>query len=142
MLYTGSCLCQKIQFQIEAKSPLPFGHCHCCACRKSHGADHTSATIIGEQQLELLQGRDSLAIYQSSNNMQRQFCQHCGSRLFVRFIRKDQQGERVFYTVAINTLDKLDQWRETAHIYTAHKAPWIELTDDLPKAAENFPPKA
>ena len=141
MIYTGSCLCQKVRFTVDAKDPLPFGHCHCQACRKSHGADHTSATIIKEHQLQLLQGESCLTKYQSSAAMQRQFCQHCGSRLFVRFVRTSDEGEQVYYTVAINSLDKVEHWRETAHIYVDHKAPWKVLSDELPKAAENFPTK-
>ena len=139
MTYTGSCLCGAIKFQIDAKDPLPFGHCHCGACRKSHGADFTSATILPDHKLILLHGEDSLATYQSSESMERQFCRNCGARMFVRFLRRGPEGSQVFYTVSINALDNIEHWRETAHIYVDHKAPWCTIKDDLPKTAENFP---
>ena len=122
--------------------PLLYGHCHCGKCRKSHGADFTSATIIPEKSLILLEGEDYLATYHSSAAMRRQFCSICGSRLFVRFSRVTNDGEQKLCTVAINSLDNIETWRETGHIYVNHKAPWVTIDDDLPKASTTFPPKS
>jgi hypothetical protein len=134
MIYSGRCLCENIQFEIEAKDPLPFGHCHCSACRKSHGADFTSATIVKESHLRIGKGQDFLTTFRSSSHMERQFCSCCGSRLFVRFSRqeKDSGASQIVYSVAINSLDRIDKWRETGHIFVGDKAPWHERADDKP----------
>src|SRR5687768_8295564 len=136
MIYGGRCLCESIQFEIEAKDPLPFGHCHCSACRKSHGADFTSATMVKESNLRISKGHDLLTSFRSSSHMERQFCSCCGSRLFVRFVRKEteSEAEQIIYTVAINSLDRIERWRETGNIFVGDKAPWHEQADDKPAA--------
>ncbi|GAB1265676.1 GFA family protein [Aurantivibrio infirmus] len=132
MIYSGKCLCGNIKFEIASKDPLPYGHCHCTACRKSHGADFTSATIVRECDLSILEGNELLTSFQSSVRMERQFCTRCGSRLFVKFKRvgKDQEAEEIMYTVSINSLDRVENWRETGDIFLNDRAPWVERNEN------------
>ncbi len=40
-MYKGSCLCQKIRYEIS-QEPGDFGYCHCVSCRKASGSGHAA----------------------------------------------------------------------------------------------------
>src|SRR5829696_5160513 len=97
----GSCLCGRIRFEVRA----PIGrivHCHCSMCRKAHGAAFGSYANVKNEDFALTAGEDDIAGYESSSEVTRTFCRHCGSTL--QFI--------------------------------GSKAPWFDITDELPQHAE------
>ena len=63
------------------------------------------------------------------------FCTRCGGAA------PRQSPERGFTVVPAGTLDTDPGVRPGAHIFTASKASWFPITDDLPQFAE-FPPQA
>ena len=81
----------------------------------------------------LVEGEELVAAYQSSPGLQRGFCRTCGSNLPV-----PGTAEESFFVPA-GTLDDDPGVRPAAHIFVASKAPWVEITDDLPQFDE-YPP--
>lgn len=79
-MHQGSCLCGKITFQIEAE-PVAVSNCHCNMCQKQHGAAFATYARFKRSQVSYLSGEDNLAIYQSSDNVQRKFCAGCGANI-------------------------------------------------------------
>ena len=129
----GSCLCGAIRYEISG----PFDemhHCHCSMCRKAHGAAFSTFARVSRASLRFLAGTEQLRHFRSSPPVQRSFCGGCGSSLLFQF---DALPEVVW--VAAGTLDDDPAMRPQAHIYVASKAPWFEITDDLPQHAEAPP---
>ena len=67
----------------------------------------------------------------SSAGTQRCFCGHCGSPVIS--IKAETPD---FYRLRIGTLDTPLAQRPVCHIFTASKAEWEQIADDLPQYAE------
>ncbi len=76
----GKCLCKKVSFSFKAKAK-EFDVCHCSMCRAWGGGPSFNVESLGEV---LIEGLDSLSIYESSEWAERGFCQNCGTHLFYR----------------------------------------------------------
>ena len=84
-------------------------------------------------ELVVVEGEDLLVRYQSSPGQTRAFCRVCGSSL-----PDPDPGATDFYLPA-GTLDGDPGARPAAHIFVGSKAPWCEITDELPQFDE-YPP--
>ena len=129
----GHCLCGTVRFEIDG----PFDsmvHCHCSMCRKHHGspfATFVSAPLAG---FRFTAGEDSIVKYESSPGFHRSFCKACGSVI--------PEGMPAIGLVVCPAGD-LDGDLGIApqmHMFTGSKAPWYQITDDLPQHAE-YPPQ-
>ena len=126
----GSCLCGAVRFEI--RGPLgAMSHCHCSMCRKAHGAAFGTYARAKRRDFVLLSGADAVRGYRSSAKVTRTFCGTCGTTL--QWITDDRPDE---IDIAIGTLDDDPGVRPSLHIFTASKAPWYEIGDDLPRRAE------
>jgi hypothetical protein len=129
----GSCLCRAVQFQIEG--PVgPASHCHCTMCQKAHGAACGSYAIVKSADFRLLSGEKQIRRYESSRGVVRTFCGTCGSTL--QWLRLSNPGQM---DIALGVLDGDPGVRPSKHIYVASKAPWVDITDQLPQHAEGGP---
>lgn len=123
----GSCLCGSVRYEISG--PLgPVSHCHCSMCRKAHGAAFGTYARVQKSNFILVSGAEDIASYQSSPEVARTFCNRCGSTL--QFIRSTRPNT---FALALGTLDDDPGVRPSMHIYTESRAPWHEITDDLPQ---------
>lgn len=128
----GSCLCGGAQYEIDGEVKL-MAHCHCSMCRKHHGAAFATYIGVNTSDFRWVKGEDLLVRYQSSPGHTRGFCRVCGSTLPV-----PDPGATDFYLPA-GTLDGDPGPRPAAHIFVASKAPWFEISDELPQFDE-YPP--
>jgi hypothetical protein len=126
MVLTGSCLCGGVRFEIDGALKR-ISHCHCSMCRKAHGAAFATYAGLKKDRLRMLSDA-TLATYRSSPHITRQFCATCGSTLFWN---DEEKPEMI--GVALGTVDGDPEGRPNAHIHVASKAPWVEITDALPK---------
>ena len=125
----GSCLCGSVRYEIRG----PVGrvsHCHCSMCRKAHGAAFASYGRVERSDFALVSGADYIASYRSSPGVIRTFCKQCGSNL--QFI--SDKGPSTL-SLALGTLDDDPSVQASLHIFVASKAPWFQITDDLPQHA-------
>jgi hypothetical protein len=136
----GSCLCGSIKFEING--PLsPPSNCHCSMCRKQHGAAFRSRARVEKSDFKWVQGADLVTFYESTPGAFRGFCRVCGSPIVNKFEARSRIAERdpqapSRYGIALATLDDDPGVRPLAHIFVGSKAPWFEITDDLPQHAE------
>lgn len=128
----GSCLCGEIAYEIDQLDST-ISHCHCHTCRKAHSAAYASTARVDRIHFRWLQGRDSLASYESSAGKLRHFCKHCGSHLVA------ERTGQTYLILRVASLDVDPQARPTAHIWCSHDATW--LTDDASvERFEKWPP--
>jgi len=129
----GSCLCGAVRFEL-AGSPQFINHCHCSMCRKVHGSAFGSLLHADGATFRWTSGEGGVRNYASSPGNVRAFCQVCGSNVPVL----EDAGAHVI--IPAGSLDDDPGVRPVVHIHVASKAPWFEITDDLPQFAA-FPPK-
>jgi hypothetical protein len=84
---------------------------------------------IERSKFEIEQGSGNLLVH-GSDELNDTLCGTCGSLLFS--VVRD--GEYVH--VAMGSLIDEPSVRPTEHIFVGSKAPWFEITDDLPQAEE------
>lgn len=126
MTQRGSCLCKRVTYEIDG--PLTdVLNCHCSMCRKLHASAFRTRARVASRDWKTLSGAESIKFYESSPGEHKAFCSECGSSLFTRF---DAHPEVLGFP--LGTLDTDPGVKPTRHIYVADKAPWFDITDDLP----------
>ena len=130
----GSCLCGRICFELEGKAQF-INHCHCSMCRKAHGAAFGSFLHADGGAFRWTRGASDVQSYESSPGTFRSFCRHCGSAVPAL---EDDGGPHV--TIPAGALDIDPGVRPVVHMHTASKAPWYDITDDLPQFDDAPPP--
>jgi hypothetical protein len=124
----GSCECGAVQYRV-ADEFLYAMNCHCSRCRAATGSAFKAMAGIERGKLELEQGADGLLVY-GDDDLNDTRCATCGSLLYS--VVRD--GEYVH--VALGSLVDPPSLRPTEHIFVGSKAPWYEITDDLPQNDE------
>jgi hypothetical protein len=130
----GSCLCGAVTYQLEGRLSLMV-NCHCSRCRKARSAAHATNLFAHSDALRWLRGEDLVHRFKlpGAERFTNCFCQVCSSIL----PRVDQA--RGLAIVPAGTLDGDPGARERFHIFTGSKAPWYEISDDLPRFEESAP---
>lgn len=138
----GTCLCGGISFEINGPLLAPM-NCHCSQCRKQHGAAFRSRVRVAQSDLRWLSGEHLIKYWESPRGYQRGFCRECGSPIVNR-AGPNWKAPTAFpdgppqYGIALALLDN-PPIRPALHCFVGSKAPWFEITDDLPQYAE-YPP--
>jgi len=127
----GNCLCEGIRFELAEAPRIVL--CHCSICRRASGAPFESAARVPASDIRLTAGENLIGIYESSPGVRRAFCRVCGSRVPSR----SANGE--LYFVPAGLLDDDPGIKPAMHVFVGSKAPWWEITDDLPQYAERAP---
>ena len=118
-MLNGKCECGAVRYRV-ADEFLYAANCHCSNCRAG----------IQREKLEVTDGADSLLVWgDDSGNHTR--CAVCGSLLY-SVVR-----EGAYVHVALGSLVDAPSIRPTEHIFVGSKAPWFEITDDLPQHEEH-----
>jgi hypothetical protein len=104
-------------------------NCHCSRCRAATGSAFKALAGIEREKLQITQGLDALLVIgeEDANDTR---CGVCGSFLF-SVVR-----DGAFVHVAMGSLVDVPSIRPTEHIFVGSKAPWFEITDDLPQFDE------
>jgi hypothetical protein len=121
----GSCECGRVVYRV-ADEFLYAANCHCSRCRAATGS--AFKPFAGIEREKLVLDADSgalLLVGEPDANDTR--CAACGSLLF-SVVRKG-----AYVHVALGSLVDEPSLRPTEHIFVGSKAPWFEITDDLPQ---------
>jgi hypothetical protein len=127
-LLVGKCECGAVRYQV-ADAFRYAANCHCSRCRAATGSAFKPFAGIERGKLEVTEGQDLVLVVgeQNSNDTR---CGTCGSLLF-SVVR-----DGAYVHVAMGSLVDAPTIRPTSHIYVGSKAPWFEITDDLPQHEE------
>jgi hypothetical protein len=127
-MLAGKCMCGRVRYQV-ADEFLYAAICHCSNCRAATGSAFKAFAGIEREKLELTDGLDSLLVF-GEEELNDTRCGVCGSFLFS--VVRDGK----YVHVAMGSLADTPSIRPTEHIFVGSKAPWFEITDDLPQAEE------
>ena len=125
----GKCECGVTRYRVADAFQYAI-NCHCSNCRASTGSAFKAFAGIERDKLEVTEGGDSLLVW-GTRDANHTRCGTCGSLLY-SVVR---EGEYVH--VALGSLVDEPSMRPTKHIFVGSKAPWFELTDDLPQYEES-----
>jgi len=127
---SGGCNCGKVSYRVRDAFEYAQ-NCHCSGCRKATGSAFKSFAGIERDQFELLGSTDELMLIGGPVDHDVR-CAYCGAYLYSVV----QDGARIH--VALGSLNDPPARHPESHIFVGSKAPWFEITDDLPQFDE-FP---
>jgi len=127
-MLTGKCRCGAVRYEVS-DAFLYAANCHCSECRAATGSAFKAFAGIEREKLTITQGVDDLAVF-GEETLNDTRCRACGSFLF-SVVRGG-----AFVHVAMGSLVDAPTVRPTAHIFVGSKAPWFEISDDLPQFDE------
>jgi hypothetical protein len=127
----GRCLCGAVSYAV-ADEFLYAANCHCSNCRRTTGSAFKPFAGIERAKLSVTTGEDGLLLYGDAGGHD-VHCEVCGSLLY-SVVRSG-----AFVHVAMGTLVDEPSIRPTKHIFVGSKAPWFEITDELPQYEEHGP---
>lgn len=131
----GSCLCGSVRYEISG--PLSGAlNCHCSTCRKAHGAAFRSRARVNAKDFNWVQGEEFVTYFESSPSNYRGFCRVCGSPVLSK-----SDNDTSAYGLPLGALDDDPGVKPQLHIFVGSKAPWHEITDNLPQFQE-YPERA
>jgi len=127
-MLTGRCECGAVRYRV-ADAFLYAANCHCSRCRAATGSAFKPFAGIEREKLVLEDGSGPLLVH-GTEELNDTRCASCGSLLY-SVVR-----EGAYVHVALGSLVDDPSIRPTEHIFVGSKAPWFEITDDLPQAEE------
>jgi hypothetical protein len=130
----GSCLCGGVAWEVTGLPSLMM-NCHCSRCRRGRGAAHATNAFYKLDQFHWVRGEELTRSFKvpDAQFFTQHFCTVCGSptpRVMEKFNR---------VLIPAGELDADPGARPSAHIFVAYKAPWFEITDDIPQFPEMIP---
>src|SRR6185503_8193507 len=102
--------------------------CHCQMCRKASGSAFASNASVERGAFRLLAGGESIQRYESSPGKSRCFCRNCGSPIYAM---SPEMPDHL--RIRLGLLDDDPGTRPAFHYAVNFKAPWWEISDELPK---------
>ena len=121
----GRCLCERLEFEVADEFEYAL-NCHCSRCRRTTGAAFKPLAGIEPAKLRLRGGEKDVLRYGDERGYDLH-CRSCGSLLY-SLVREGR-----YVHVAMGALADSPSIRPAMHIFVGSKAPWFEITDDLPR---------
>ena len=131
----GSCLCGDVAYEIDGPA-LRMYFCHCSRCLHARSAAHGANVFFKAAGFRWTRGAERVQDFAlpGAQYFGVAFCRRCGSAL------PRVSVERDLAVVPAGSLDGDPGRAPDAHIHVASKAPWFEITDEVPQFAE-MPPR-
>jgi hypothetical protein len=125
----GQCSCGQVRFTVDNLFEYAF-FCHCSRCRTRTGSAFAAIAGIGIDKVQVTAGSDDLLIEGECSDGYGARCSRCHAFLFAAV------RERQYMHVSLGVLEGMPSRLPDHHIYVGSKAPWFEITDDLPQYDE------
>jgi hypothetical protein len=121
----GGCFCGNVRYRVVGE-PLGSAICHCLSCRRASGAQSVAWLTFPLEEFSFVSGEP--AEYRSSIEVNRTFCDGCGTSLTYR-----HDGDPDSIDVTTASLDLPDEFPPTRHIWLEDKVAWESVNDGLPR---------
>lgn len=126
-MLSGGCWCGAVRYEVADEFLYAF-NCHCSRCRATTGSAYKAIAGIEREKLTVVQGADQLLVVGDDVDVLNDTrCASCGSFLF-SVVR-----DGAYVHVGMGSLIDMPVIRPNHHIFVGSKAPWFEITDDLPQ---------
>ncbi len=125
---TGQCFCRAVTYRVNDAFAYAM-NCHCSNCRRTTGAAFKPMAGIKRAEIAIVEGEAKVMAFGDGPDHD-VHCAVCGSLLY-SVVRNG-----AYVHVALGTLLDAPSIRPTAHIFVGSKAPWYQITDDLPQHQE------
>jgi hypothetical protein len=132
-MINGHCECGRIRYEVNGEI-TDFSHCHCSQCRRLHGAAYATFAAVPRDKFRYITGENEIKVYASSASNDRLFCGECGSNILAA---AKEEPETLY--LSMSSVEGNPPLPEGYHAYVGSKAPWHEITDDLPQYEEWAP---
>ena len=127
-MLSGRCECRAVRYLVADEFRYS-ANCHCSNCRASTGSAFKAFAGIEREKLRVVEGAGTLLVWgDDAGNHTR--CGICGSLLY-SVVR-----DGAYVHVAMGSLVDEPRIRPAEHIFVGSKAPWFEITDELPQSEE------
>ena len=130
-MITGGCLCGGVRFEFDEPEG-DFDLCHCSRCRKASGSAFLAGMWVEKDRFRMVQGDELVRSYAAPilhkpPAYRSCFCSRCGSPV--------PRSDPDFFLVDVpaGSLDDDPGIRPDKHLVIGPKAPWFEITDELPR---------
>lgn len=127
----GGCQCGAVRYRLDA-APLGIYACHCKDCQRFSGTTHTLSMVVRTEDIALISG--ALAGFDKAADSGRTVrmlgCAQCGTKVW-----NQPLSSPAFLIVKPGTLDDMGWAQPVGNIWTASRAPWVEIDPEVP----NFP---
>lgn len=110
--YRGSCLCGAVTFVVAGALEHDPQACHCTQCQKQTGSFYMGINV--RKSALAVQGTEHIRWFRSSPEVERGFCDTCGSTLFWR---PDLSGY-LWISIAMGLFDDSTGRKVGGHEYT------------------------
>ena len=133
-MLNGSCACGQVRYEIRGELIGPITYCHCWRCRKHSGSSFGTTVGVKAEEFVLVSGNELMSSWESSPGVHRHFASCCGSPIY-----KQPDDAPGLFGFRLGTLDSDPRRMAAEHFSVGSKAPWVELTDALPRDEGGVP---
>ncbi len=120
---TGGCQCGAVRYALHEQPSGPH-ICHCRMCQKAFGSFFAPLTAVPLKAFELTRGE--LAMFKSSDLVERGFCRDCGAPLTFHYVHKSH------ISMAIGSLDEPARFQPRGQFGIEARMPWFDALPSLP----------
>ncbi len=100
-------------------------------CRKAQGPTFRARARLKASDFRFTKGAELVTYYESSPGNHRGFCRVCGSPVHSKF-----DDHPAALGLPLGVLDQDPGIKPLFHVFVGSKAPWHDITDDLPQFQE------
>ena len=128
--FEGGCHCGAVRY-VCSEEPITVVNCHCRDCQKIAGSPFVTGVLVPKGSVEINGELKSYRVEaDSGNNITRNFCPACGTRILVEMEGVDGVG------VSYTTMDDNSWLEPEIEFYTSKAKPWVTLCSNTEKLAE------
>jgi len=122
----GSCFCGEVTFEINLDKVEAY-HCHCSICRKVTGSKFNTAFTTSADNFKWTGKTDGIKQFQKNDKgFSNYFCTNCGCTVPNRY-------KGLNFWIPVGLIDDEQHVNVTKHIFVGSKAPYDEISDNLPQ---------
>jgi hypothetical protein len=125
----GGCVCGAVRYEL-LEDPMFTQACHCTHCQRSTGSAFMLSLVLELGNIKIQNGQPQVCPFTGGSGQKYDLnvCSACGTALW-----GNRQGQsRGLAYLRAGTLDETRKLKPQAHIYTASKQEWVQLSDGAP----------